>query len=94
LIKFWDNLGHFDLFWDFDSLSKMKQQAKKILRKLDPLFGSFLGFWDNVMGKGCWPMGLPMFRPTFVCINRRIGNVRIERWDFLVQLVVHICDVV
>jgi hypothetical protein len=23
----------------------------------------FLGFWEYVMGRGCWPMGLPMFRP-------------------------------
>jgi hypothetical protein len=29
-------------------------------------FGSLLGFWVNVMGKGCQPMGLPTFRPTFV----------------------------
>jgi hypothetical protein len=29
-------------------------------------FGSFLGFWDNVMGKGYWPVGLPTLRPTFV----------------------------
>jgi hypothetical protein len=28
-----------------------------------PTFGALLGFWVNVMGKGCWPMGLPMFRP-------------------------------
>jgi hypothetical protein len=29
-------------------------------------FGPLLGFWVNVMGKGCRPMGLPTFRPTFV----------------------------
>jgi hypothetical protein len=28
-----------------------------------PTFGALLGFWVNVMGKGCQPMGLPMFRP-------------------------------
>jgi hypothetical protein len=28
-----------------------------------PLFGSFLGFWDYVMGLGCRPIGLPMLRP-------------------------------
>jgi hypothetical protein len=28
-----------------------------------PTFGSLLGFWVNVLGKGCWPMGLPIFRP-------------------------------
>jgi hypothetical protein len=29
-------------------------------------FGALLGFWVNVMGKGCRPMGLPMLRPIFV----------------------------
>jgi hypothetical protein len=29
-----------------------------------PTFGPLFGFWDNVMGKGCQPMGLPMLRPT------------------------------
>jgi hypothetical protein len=28
-----------------------------------PTFRALLGFWVNVIGKGCWPMGLPMFRP-------------------------------
>jgi hypothetical protein len=29
-------------------------------------FGPLLGFWVNVMGKGCRPVGLPTLRPTFV----------------------------
>jgi hypothetical protein len=29
-------------------------------------FWALLGFWVNVMGKGCRPVGLPMLRPTFV----------------------------
>jgi hypothetical protein len=37
-----------------------------------PLFG----IWEYVTGMGCRPMGLPMFRPIFLCINRRLGNVR------------------
>jgi hypothetical protein len=24
-----------------------------------PTFGGLFGFWVNVMGKGCWPMGYP-----------------------------------
>jgi hypothetical protein len=41
-----------------------------------PLF--WVLFWvlgDNVMGKGCRPMGLPTLRPTFVSINRCLGEV-------------------
>jgi hypothetical protein len=63
LTKFWDNLGHVDLFWDFDSLSKKEHKTKQRSRGSRPTFGSFLGFWDNVTGMGCRPMGLPMFRP-------------------------------
>jgi hypothetical protein len=28
-----------------------------------PLFVGFLGIRVYVTGMGCWPMGLPMFRP-------------------------------
>jgi hypothetical protein len=31
------------------------------IRGSRPTFGALLGFWVNVMGKGCRPMGLPMF---------------------------------
>jgi hypothetical protein len=27
------------------------------------ILAPFLGFWEYVMGMGCQPMGLPMFRP-------------------------------
>ena len=60
LTKFWEILGHVDLFWDFDSLSKEERKMKKISGDLDP----FLGFGEYVMVLGCRPMGLPMFRPT------------------------------
>jgi hypothetical protein len=76
LNKFWEHLVIFDHFWDFDSLLKMECQTKRRLHNLNPLLGPFLGFGEYVMGKGCRPVGLPMLRPTFVCINRRIGNVR------------------
>jgi hypothetical protein len=66
LTKFWKFLGHVDLFWDFDSLSKEERKTKQRSRDLGPPLGPFLGFWDNVTGKGCRPMGLPMLRPTFV----------------------------
>jgi hypothetical protein len=68
--SFEEHLVIFDHFWDFDNLSKKVRKAKRRSSNLDPLFGSFLGpFWifgDNVTGPGCWPMGLPMFRPLFV----------------------------
>ena len=52
-----------DHFWDFDSLSKMECKEKWKLWKLDPFLDPFLVLGDNVMGLGCQPMGLPMFRP-------------------------------
>jgi len=63
LSKFWEFLGHVDLFWDFDNLSKEEQKSKRRSRDLDPLLGLFLGFGEYVMRMGCQPMGLPMFRP-------------------------------
>jgi hypothetical protein len=63
LTKFWEILGHIDLFWDFDSLSKEELQDEAEITGSRPTFGSFLGFWEYVTGMGCRPMGLPMFRP-------------------------------
>jgi hypothetical protein len=48
LTKFWEFLGHDDLFWNFDSLSKEERKTKRRSRDLDPLFG-FLGICN---GKG------------------------------------------
>ena len=55
-------LVKFDLFWDFDSLSKEEHKTKQILWDLGPFLGPF---WDLGLcnGMGCQPMGLPMFRP-------------------------------
>jgi hypothetical protein len=50
--------------------------VKRRSRDLHPFLGifGFLGIFRNiVMGKGY----RPLFRP-FVCINRRVGNVRKE----------------
>jgi hypothetical protein len=58
LTKFWEFLGHDDLFWNFNSLSKEEKKMKRRSRDLEPC----LGFWEYVMGRGCRPMGLPMFR--------------------------------
>jgi hypothetical protein len=52
----------FDHFWDFDRLVEDGAQAKWRSRDLTPFVG-FLGFRVYVMGMGCRPMGLPMFRP-------------------------------
>jgi hypothetical protein len=65
----------FDRFWDFDNFSKMDRNAKRKSWKLDPFLGPFWVLGDNVMGKGCRPVGLPTLRPTVVCINRCIGKV-------------------
>jgi hypothetical protein len=46
------------------------------------------------MGKGFWPMGLPMLRPIIVCINRCIGEVserggrKVVEWDICDRRVV------
>jgi hypothetical protein len=44
LDQVWEFLGHVDLFWDFDSLSKEECKSKQRSRDLDPLLGPFLGF--------------------------------------------------
>jgi hypothetical protein len=71
-VSFWGSLAleqvlrdlvKFDLFSNFDILSKEERNMKQRSRISTPFFGSFLGFWDYVMSMGCWPMGLPMFRP-------------------------------
>jgi hypothetical protein len=63
LTKFWEYLGHNDLFWSFNSLSKEEHKMKRRSWDHDPLLGPFLGFSEYVTGMGCQPMGLPMFRP-------------------------------
>jgi hypothetical protein len=63
LTKFWDFLGHVDLFWEFDNLTKEECKTKWISWDLSPLLDPFLGFWEYLMDRGCQPMGLPMFRP-------------------------------
>jgi hypothetical protein len=44
LTKFWEILGHDDLFWDFDSLSKMEHKMNQ--RSCD--LGSFLGHFCDL----------------------------------------------
>jgi hypothetical protein len=41
LTKFWEILGHVDLFWDFDSLSKEERKTKRRSRDLGPFLGPF-----------------------------------------------------
>jgi hypothetical protein len=49
----------FDHSWDFDSLV---EDEAEIVRSC-PFCGIFGDFRVYVTGMGCWPMGLPMFRP-------------------------------
>jgi hypothetical protein len=44
LTKFWEFLGHVDLFWDFDSLSKEERKTKRRSWDLGPLLGPFWVF--------------------------------------------------
>ena len=41
LTKFWRSLVRFDLFWDFDRLSKVERKLKLISQDLGPLFRDF-----------------------------------------------------
>jgi hypothetical protein len=42
-------LVNFDLFWDFDSLSKTERKMKQRSQDLDPFLGPF-GIWEYVTG--------------------------------------------
>jgi hypothetical protein len=44
LTKLWEFLGHVDLFWDFDSLSKKKREKNWRSRDLGPILGPFWVF--------------------------------------------------
>jgi hypothetical protein len=66
----------FDRFWCSDIQSEKEHMAKRRSQDLHPFLGIFslFGIFGNiVIGKGYWPL----FRP-FVCVNRRVGNVRKE----------------
>jgi hypothetical protein len=49
LAKFWGSLIMFDLFWDFDRLSKVELKSKQRSWDLGPLLGIF-GLWAYVTG--------------------------------------------
>jgi hypothetical protein len=51
LDQFWRSLVRFDLFWDFDRLSKVERKSKQKSRNLGPFLGIF-GFWYYVMSMG------------------------------------------
>jgi hypothetical protein len=53
----------FDHFWDFDRLVEGGAQVEAEIAGSRPLFREVFGFRVYVMGMGCRPMGLPMFRP-------------------------------
>jgi hypothetical protein len=63
----------FDLFLGTSRACQRQSEAKRS-QDLGPFLGPFWG-WDYVKGMGCWPMGLPMFRPIVVMYNRRLGHV-------------------
>jgi hypothetical protein len=44
LTNFWEILGHIDLFWDFNSLSKEERKTKQRSRDIGPLLGPFWVF--------------------------------------------------
>jgi hypothetical protein len=53
----------FDHFWDFDRLVEDGVLVRSKDRGISPFLWDFGDFRVYVMGMGCWPMGLPMFRP-------------------------------
>jgi hypothetical protein len=42
----------FDLFWDFNKMSKVERKPKRRLRDLSPLFRDFWYFWAYATGMG------------------------------------------
>ena len=46
LTKFWEFLGHVDLFWDFDCPSKEERKLKWRSWDLSPLWAPFWVFWN------------------------------------------------
>ena len=59
LTKFWEFLGHVDLFWNFDSLSKEERKTKRRSWDLGPLLDPFWVFgnmqWDWYVGPWVYP---------------------------------------
>ena len=53
----------FDLFWGFDRLVEGIVQVEAEIMGSRPPFREYFGIRVYVMGMGCQPMGLPMFRP-------------------------------
>jgi len=47
----------FDHFLGLRQLVEDEAPDEAEIAKYQPNFGSFFGFWDNVMGMGCRPMG-------------------------------------
>jgi hypothetical protein len=45
LTKFLEFLGHVDLFWDFENLSKEERKTKQRSWDFSPLLGPFWVFW-------------------------------------------------
>jgi hypothetical protein len=62
LTKFLRVLGHTRPLLGLRQLAKEGVQCKAENREVIPILVSILGFWVDVMGKGCRPVGLPMFR--------------------------------
>jgi hypothetical protein len=58
--------------WSYLTIFRLRQPVKDgapgevEITESRSTFGPLLGFWVNVMGKGCRPVGLPTLRPTFV----------------------------
>jgi hypothetical protein len=57
LTKFWEFIGHVDLFWNFEILSKEEHKMKQRSRDLGPLFG----FLQICNGKGMLAHGFTYF---------------------------------
>ena len=52
LTKFWEFLGHDDLFWNFDNLLKEERKMKWRSQDLSPLFELHVGFLGICNGEG------------------------------------------
>jgi hypothetical protein len=61
--KFERTLVMLDHFWEFDRLVKDEALERSRDRVISPILQAFWDFRVYVIGMGCRPMVLPMFRP-------------------------------
>jgi hypothetical protein len=63
LTKFWEILGQCLTYFGTSTTYRRQITRRSRDRGISAPFWVIFGIWEYVMGMGCRPMGLPMFRP-------------------------------